>query len=157
MRTGLECSHFGECGSCKHSDYAVSFANKTEFVKTEFEKFLTTNGVEISLFQSPRAAFRARAEFRVFHDESGASWAMSGSAGGFVKVESCAIVAEKIARLMPPLLEKVNSNSNLAKSFWSRVFQHKREAKRTFVRSALPQKCRRNPARLSRFGRVFRA
>lgn len=122
MRTGLECSHFGECGSCKHSDYAVSFANKTEFVKTEFEKFLTPNGVEISLFQSPRAAFRVRAEFRVFHDEDGASWAMNGSAGGFVKVKSCAIVAEKIARLMPPLLEKVNSNSNLAKKLFGVEF-----------------------------------
>ena len=108
----MECHYFGECGSCRlyESGYEGQLAVKKR-------RFIELFGQEPEVFPSPPSHFRARAEFKIFHDES-LSYAMHRVGGGYVKIEACPIVLRPIYDLMPTLLDAIKKEEILAKKLF---------------------------------------
>ena len=105
------CSSFGLCASCVlGASYESQKAQKIQKSKELFAEFFTG---EFEFFETNEIGFRTRAEFRLWHDESGVHYAMSGFDKKPVIIKNCAIVNEKISNLMPKLLEKINENEAL--------------------------------------------
>lgn len=103
----MQCEYFGVCGSCKIYDagYAGQLISKTAAIKDQFAPFF--NG-DITIFESREEHYRSRAEFKIYHDDEGSFYAMSrADKQGVVKIDSCPIVHENIARLMKPLLDSI--------------------------------------------------
>ena len=110
MNKGI-CSSFGLCASCVLSaDYETQKARKIQNSKELFAEFFAG---EFEFFETNEIGFRTRAEFRLWHNESGVHYAMSGFDKKPVIIKNCAIVNEKISSLMPKLLEKINKNEAL--------------------------------------------
>ena len=100
----MTCEAFGICGSCTLFDknYEEQLSYKVETIKEEFDLD------SLDIVTSKESHFRARAEFRVYHDDDGISYAMNTlERKGLVKIKDCSIVSETIATLMPKLLEEV--------------------------------------------------
>jgi tRNA (uracil-5-)-methyltransferase len=109
----MNCSYFGECGSCKL--YALSYEEqleqKKEYIKELFENLHVK---DFSCFISPTAHYRNRAEFRIWHDKEKISYAMGRmDAKGAVQIESCPKVVKSIYELMPKLKEELEQNDML--------------------------------------------
>lgn len=112
MNTAL-CSAFGACASCVlASDYESQKELKITHTKELFGDIWQACGFagECCFFDTSESGFRSRAEFRLWHDEKGVHYAMSGADKKPVIISSCAIVDSKIASLMPRILEKINSS-----------------------------------------------
>lgn len=105
----MTCSSFGKCGSCTLYDksYEKQLEYKVSKVKQDF------NLHEIDIIQSPPQNFRYRAEFRIFHDDSGIYYAMSGFDKKIVKIDECNIVSQKIQTLMKDIMRIVKNNDIL--------------------------------------------
>lgn len=115
MNTAL-CSSFGSCASCVLAlDYKSQKELKITRTKELFSGIWQACGFagECCFFETNESGFRSRAEFRLWHDESGVHYAMSGADKKPVIIEACAIVDAKISALMPRILEKINRNSSL--------------------------------------------
>ncbi|AVK81230.1 tRNA (uracil-5-)-methyltransferase [Campylobacter fetus subsp. testudinum] len=105
------CKHLKYCGSCTlEMPYEGQIDFKKNFVKEHFKDFY--NG-EILFFRSPISKFRSRAEFSLYHNDNSLSYAMRGTDGGYLKIDKCSIVDEKIAVIMPVLLDLLKENPNL--------------------------------------------
>ncbi len=106
LKAGAECEHFNACASCVlASSYEAQIAQKLSRIKTDFS---TVYSGEIEVFKSEKSGFRNRAEFRIYHSENGADYAMSSIDGGVAVIKNCGIVDMKIARLMKRLLVLLN-------------------------------------------------
>ncbi len=110
MNTSI-CSSFGLCASCVLS--AVYESQKAQKIENSKELFAEFFAGEFEFFETNEIGFRTRAEFRLWHDENGVHYAMSGFDKKPVIIKNCAIVNEKISNLMPKLLEKINENEAL--------------------------------------------
>jgi len=71
----MKCKHFGSCGSC--SLYRVAYAEQLR------EKEVRVAGLlapfyqrEMEVFDSPDSHYRARAEFRIWHEGERCDYAM---------------------------------------------------------------------------------
>lgn len=108
----MECRYFGECGSCRlyEEGYEGQLKQKVDAYRSYFS-------IEPQVFPSPPSHFRARAEFKIFHDAD-LSYAMHKKGGGFVKIDHCPIVLKPIFDLMEPLLEAIRSDHLLAKKLF---------------------------------------
>lgn len=118
----MECNHFGVCGSCREYElsYDEQVQKKQKYVKELFEPLLVG---EFETFTSPDTHYRNRAEFRVWHDGDDISYAMNGLVKkDVVLIESCPKVVKKIADLMTPLREMIESNSVLRDRLFSIEF-----------------------------------
>ena len=115
----MTCEYFGICGSCTLHDknYESQLSYKVETIKEEF-------GLDsFDIITSNASHFRARAEFRVYHDDEGISYAMNTlNRKGLVKIQNCSIVSETIATLMPKLLEAILPNPMLKQRLFSVEF-----------------------------------
>ncbi len=103
----MTCEYFGVCGSCTLHDksYEEQLSYKVETIKEEFDLS------SVDIITSKTSHFRARAEFRIYHDDEGISYAMNTlERKGLVKIQNCSIVSKNIAKLMPKLLEEVLPN-----------------------------------------------
>jgi len=103
----LDCKHFGECGACRvyESGYEGQLQDKLELNRERFASFYSGN---ISVFQSPDAHYRARSEFKLWHEGDAIYYAMNNATkDGVIFVEECPQVNEHIASLMPKLLQKI--------------------------------------------------
>lgn len=81
---------------------------------------------ELEVFSSPPKHFRMRAEFKIWHDKTTglAQYAMHlpGERNKPVVIESFDIGSETITRLMPLLLQNINSSENLRKKLFQVEF-----------------------------------
>lgn len=103
----MNCKHFGECGACRvyENGYSGQVNEKLLLNKERFSSFYSS---EISLFESPDAHYRARSEFKLWHDGDTIHYAMNNSTkDGVVFIEECPQVNKYIASLMPQLLVKI--------------------------------------------------
>jgi len=103
----LDCKHFGECGACivYENGYEGQLSEKLELNRKRFESFFSG---DIAVFKSPDAHYRARSEFKLWHEGDAIHYAMNNATkDGVIFVEECPQVNEYIAQLMPKLLEQI--------------------------------------------------
>jgi tRNA (uracil-5-)-methyltransferase len=103
----VQCEYFGICGSCRdyESGYEGQLSHKLSSVK---EMFAPLYGGEITVCPSVSEHYRYRAEFKIYHDEGGISYAMSRlDRQGAVRIERCSIVSVPIASVMERLLGEI--------------------------------------------------
>lgn len=104
----MQCEYFGVCGSCRDYEegYEGQLSHKLSSVKTMFEPLYSG---EITVCSSPAERYRSRAEFKIYHDESGISYAMNRlDRQGALKINHCSIVSAPIASVMDKLLIEIS-------------------------------------------------
>ncbi len=103
----MDCKYFGECGACRvyEGGYKAQLDKKLEINKKRFAPFFSGN---ISVFQSLDEHYRARSEFKIWHDGDVLRYAMNHKEHkGVVFIDVCPQVNNFIAKLMPKLLEGI--------------------------------------------------
>lgn len=119
----MECKHFGECGSCTLHDrgYKEQLGDKKEEIRELFSPFGIRN---IEVFPSDEAHYRARGEFRIWHNENGMHYAMNraGQKNAVVLIEECPKVLKSISSLMEPLRQYIQSQAILKDKLFSIEF-----------------------------------
>ena len=92
----------------KLDSYNKHLSNKVKRFESKIRQFFTD---KIEIYSSFPEAFRLRTEFRVFHDSTGAHYAMTDS---ITKrpyiINEFSIAAPKIQKLMPVLLSQINDD-----------------------------------------------
>ena len=118
----MRCIHFGECGSC--SLYEIPYKRQLELKKGELSTLLSPfYSGKIDAFESADANFRARAEYKIYHDEGSCSYAMRDlDKRRFVLLQECPMVCEAIESRMWRLLEYVNSDEELTRRLFGIEF-----------------------------------
>ncbi|MGW8169108.1 MAG: tRNA (uridine(54)-C5)-methyltransferase TrmA [Sulfurovaceae bacterium] len=109
----MECRHFGECGSCSlyKLSYEEQLEQKTKKVKVLLEPFYTN---DLSTFTSPLSHYRARAEFRIWHNGDKSDYAMSNiTKNGVVMIDECPKVIAPIESRMWKMLDVINASRSL--------------------------------------------
>ncbi|MDD5159449.1 MAG: tRNA (uridine(54)-C5)-methyltransferase TrmA [Sulfuricurvum sp.] len=103
----MQCEYFGVCGSCR--DYEAGYEGQLNHkVSAVRESFLSLYQGDITICRSPSAQYRSRAEFKIYHDENGMSYAMSRlDRQGALKINHCSIVSVFIAAVMEKLLIEI--------------------------------------------------
>ena len=103
----LKCKHFGSCGSCGlyEKSYEEQLAYKKGKVSTLLAPFFDE---DLEVFDSPDDHYRARAEFRIWHEGERCDYAMGNiEKKGAITIEECPKVIEPIQNRMWKLLEIV--------------------------------------------------
>ena len=111
----MECKHFGNCGSCGlySESYSEQISKKSSYIKELLNPYFTG---PIELFVSPTSGYRARAEFRIWHDGDRCDYAMGNiEKNGAINIEECPKVIDAIDNRMWSLLEKINSSKTVLK------------------------------------------
>ena len=109
------CKHFGSCGSCGLFDrgYEEQLAQKEQRVGTLLSPFYDK---KLEIFDSPIAHYRARSEFRIWHDGDSCAYAMGKLAQkGAITIEECPKVIEAIEKRMWKLLKIINASPEVLK------------------------------------------
>ncbi len=112
----MECKHFGVCGSCTMSPftYEAQLKRKKKRLQALLSPFY---GDEIVTNASPTHAYRARAEFRIWHEGERAFYAMGGvEKKQTVCIEECPKVIAPIEKRMWRLLDAINTSPQVLKS-----------------------------------------
>ena len=112
----MECKHFGVCGSCTMS--TLAYEAQLERKKKRLQALLSSfYGGEIVAYASPPHAYRARAEFRVWHEGERAFYAMGAvEKKQTVCIEECPKVIAPIEKRMWRLLDAVNASPQVLKA-----------------------------------------
>ena len=111
----MNCKHFGSCGSCGLYEigYEVQLKQKEERVSAFLAPFYQG---ELEVFDSPTSHYRARAEFRIWHEGDRCDYAMGNmEKNGAICIEECPKVIEPIEKRMWKLLEKINASTEVLK------------------------------------------
>lgn len=109
----MDCKHFGSCGSCSiyEMDYSSQLAQKSKRVSQLLAPYYDG---ELGCFDSPQEHYRARAEFRIWHDGDRCDYAMGAlDRKGAVTIEECPKVIVAIEKRMWSLLEYINGSQML--------------------------------------------
>ena len=103
----MNCKHFGECGSC--TIYNISYQEELENKKRRVLSKLSHFGIEsLEIFSDVNSNYRARAEFRIWHNDNGISYAMGRlDKKGSINIDECPKVISSIESRMKPLLNIV--------------------------------------------------
>lgn len=105
------CKYLGKCGSCiLDLPYEKQIEQKKAKISSKFADFYSD---DIEFFSSKQSGYRIRAEFGLYHDKDELNYSMNGINQRYLKIDNCPKVDEKIANLMPKLLEKIKSSSEL--------------------------------------------
>ncbi len=118
----MDCKHFGSCGSC--SLYQIDYATQLKEKEVRISELLAPfyQGA-ISCFDSPEHHYRARAEFRIWHDGDHCDYAMGNlDKNAAVTITECPKVITGIEKRMWTLLDKINVSSLLKKKLFSVEF-----------------------------------
>lgn len=105
----MQCNYFGKCGSCTlfEMDYETGLHHKATQIQALFNPLYQGS---FDLIRSQEQGFRARVEFKIWHEGDTLSYAMhSLSKDKPLLIEACPIVAPSIAKLMSPLLESIQT------------------------------------------------
>lgn len=118
----MECRHFGECGSC--TLYDMGYSEQIEMKMHRATELLSPFYLgDLEFFPSPDEHYRARAEFRVWHDGERCDYAMGRlNAKGAVVIGECPKVSIAIEKRMWPLIEKINGSDTLKNRLFSVEF-----------------------------------
>jgi len=111
----VTCKHFGSCGSCGlyALDYTAQLEQKKQKVSTLLAPFYQG---KLEVFDSPDSHYRARAEFRIWHEGERCDYAMGNmDRNGAVTIEECPKVIVPIEKRMWKLLEKINASQDVLK------------------------------------------
>ncbi len=103
----MNCKYFGECGSCKNYEggYEAQLLRK---VKLNQERFKNFYDAEFDICPSQERAYRARAEFKIWHIGEEIHYAMNAlEHKGALIIDECPQVNEYIFALMPKLLDEI--------------------------------------------------
>ena len=116
----MNCKHFGSCGSC--GLYDISYEEQLKSKKERVSRLLAPFYHQtLELFDSPTSHYRARAEFRVWHEGEKCEYAMGKMSvdgvrtKGAITIEECPKVMESIEKRMWRLLEKINTSREVLK------------------------------------------
>jgi len=111
----LECKHFGTCGSC--AIYNLSYKEELADKKERVLGLISPFGVEnLEVFSALESNYRARSEFKIWHDDNGANYAMGRlDKKGSVNISECPKVIKPIEKRMQPLLDAINSSTEVLK------------------------------------------
>jgi tRNA (uracil-5-)-methyltransferase len=103
----MDCKYFGECGACRiyEGGYEAQLNEKLQINKERFQNFYTK---DIAVFRSPDEHYRARSEFKIWHDGDEIHYAMNHiDKKGVVFIDECPQVNIHISKLMPKLLHVI--------------------------------------------------
>ncbi len=111
----LNCKHFGSCGSC--SLYEMNYSEQLERKEKKVSELLSPFYQEaLEVFDSRDSHYRARSEFRIWHEGDRCDYAMGNiTKNGAVSIEECPKVIEPIEKRMWKLLEKINASTEVLK------------------------------------------
>ena len=111
----MECKHFGTCGSC--AIYNLSYEDELKEKKERVLGLLSPFGVnDLEVFSASESHYRARSEFKIWHDDNGANYAMGRlDKKGSVNISECPKVIKPIEKRMQPLLDVINSSTEVLK------------------------------------------
>jgi len=118
----LKCEHFGTCGSCTiyELSYEQELADKKERVLGLLSPFEVK---DLEVFSALESHYRARSEFKIWHDGDVCSYAMGRlDKKGAVNISECPKVIKPIEKRMKPLLEKINASELLKHRLFSVEF-----------------------------------
>jgi tRNA (uracil-5-)-methyltransferase len=103
----MNCSSFGKCGSCVL--YEMDYNQQIEMKKGKLlEMFSQFDMPELKIFSGEDNHFRARAEFRIWHDGEKSYYGMFGlKERRIITIDECNIVDKTISDIMKPLLDKI--------------------------------------------------
>ena len=109
------CKHFGSCGSCglhetRYGDQLIMKEKRvTQLLSPFYQK-------PLEVFDSPQLYYRARAEFRIWHEGDKCHYAMGNlTKNGAINIEECPKVILPIENRMWKLLEIINSSPAVLK------------------------------------------
>ena len=116
----MTCKHFGFCGSCGlyNVSYQEQLQQKEKRVSALLAPFYTE---KLEVFDSPDAYYRARSEFRIWHEGDRCDYAMGKMPvnglreKGAINIEECPKVIKPIEKRMWKLLEKINDSAEVLK------------------------------------------
>ena len=118
----MRCRHFGTCGSCSLYDrsYPAQLAEKMGRLSALLEPFYRGS---VTPFPSPSEHYRARPEYKIFHDDAGLHYSMRHlDKKRFVILEECPMVTAPIGKRMWPLMAQVNGDEVLRKKLFGIEF-----------------------------------
>ncbi|CAA6814427.1 MAG: tRNA (uracil(54)-C5)-methyltransferase (EC [uncultured Sulfurovum sp.] len=118
----MECEYFGTCGSC--TVYEISYEAELLQKKEHVLGLLSPFGVkDLEVFSANASHYRARSEFKIWHDGEVCSYAMGRlDKKGAVNIVECPKVIVPIEKRMRPLLEKINASKVLKNRLFSVEF-----------------------------------
>ena len=111
----MRCKHFGTCGSCGLYDtnYEEQLKAKEQRVSALLNPFFEE---KLEVFDSPTSHYRARSEFRIWHEGDRCDYAMGNiDKNGAINIEECPKVILPIEKRMWALLEKINASQEVLK------------------------------------------
>ena len=116
----MNCKHFGSCGSCGLFElgYQEQLNRKKMRVSALLSPFYQG---ELEIFDSSDAHYRARSEFRIWHEGDRCDYAMGKMPvngvreKGAITIEECPKVIEPIEKRMWKLIEKINASQEVLK------------------------------------------
>ena len=116
----MTCEYFGECGSCNL--HHLSYDEQLKYKQQKMAELFEIDPATIATVASAPSHFRNRAEFRIFHTDEGASYAMHTVKHSLLPIASCQIVSPKIASTMPILLALINADKELSHKLYAVEF-----------------------------------
>lgn len=108
----MNCKYFGICGSCNLGN--MSYEEQLKFkVDMETQRFKDLYSKKIDIIKSEDGNFRNRSEFRIWKvfnedDTFTLSYAMNDIEKNSLPIDSCSMVSQTIANIMPKLLAEVS-------------------------------------------------
>ena len=110
----------------QHNDDPLAYQEQLDAKVDRFETLMADSGVEIpelTIHSSAPFGFRMRAEFRIWHEQGQAHFAMNkpGEKRPYI-INNFPIGAVLINRLMPDILSAVNANEMLSRKLFSMEF-----------------------------------
>lgn len=99
------------------ADYQAQLERKKSHLEALFAGF---DMPKLEVFESPRARYRMRAEFRIWHEGDDLFYAMfePGDKRNPIRIDDMPMVSEPISNLMLPLLEMIKGNEELARKLF---------------------------------------
>jgi tRNA (uracil-5-)-methyltransferase len=97
--------------------YELSYEDELKEKKERVLGLLSPFGVEdLEVFSATESHYRARSEFKIWHDEGGANYAMGRlDKQGALNIEECPKVITPIEKRMQPLLDAINGSIEVLK------------------------------------------
>ena len=110
----------------QHNDDPLAYQQQLENKVDQFKTLMANAGVEIpelTIHSSAPFGFRMRAEFRIWHEQGQAHFAMNkpGEKRPYI-IDDFPIGAELINQLMPDILAAVNADETLSRKLFSMEF-----------------------------------
>lgn len=113
----MTCEYFGVCGSCNLG--GLSYDDQlSKKIGIEKDRFKDLWNKDIDIIKSDDGSFRNRAEFRIWktfdvNDNYTLNYAMNDIEKKTLLIDSCSIVSDDIAKLMPELLKNLSADDEL--------------------------------------------